>query len=79
MTKAAGVATARESQGLHARNEGVVLGDPRAAETIWASRALALGRDKPMWSSLFGCTLVAKDISVPDHAGPLSLGSSSHT
>uniref|UniRef100_A0A8C0EUB7 Promyelocytic leukemia protein n=1 Tax=Bubo bubo TaxID=30461 RepID=A0A8C0EUB7_BUBBB len=51
LTKAVRVATARDSQGLHARNEDVV-GDPRAAETIWASRALALCRDKPVWSSL---------------------------
>ncbi|KAM6388111.1 protein PML-like [Pluvialis apricaria] len=34
-TKAVGVATAQESQRLHARNEDVVLGDPRAAETFW--------------------------------------------
>lgn len=79
MTKVVGVVTAQDSQGLHARNEDVVLGDPRAAETIWASRALALGRNKPVWSSLFGCTPVAKDISIPHHAGPLSLGSSLHT
>lgn len=69
------MATARESQGLHARNEDVVLGDPRAAETVWASRALALSRDKPLWSSLFSCALVAKDVSIPDHAGLPSLAS----
>uniref|UniRef100_A0A8C0EQQ6 Uncharacterized protein n=1 Tax=Bubo bubo TaxID=30461 RepID=A0A8C0EQQ6_BUBBB len=59
------VATARDSQGLHARNEDVV-GDPRAAETIWASRALALCRDKPVWSSLSFAIREQPNISIPD-------------
>lgn len=52
MTEAVGVATAQENQGLHATNKDVVLGDPRAAETIWASGALPLGRNKPVWVKL---------------------------
>jgi len=79
LTEVVAVATTQESQGLHARNENVVLGDPAAAETTWASRALALGRDKPVPSSLVSCALVAKDISIPDHAGLLSWGSSLNT
>uniref|UniRef100_A0A663MDL5 Promyelocytic leukemia n=1 Tax=Athene cunicularia TaxID=194338 RepID=A0A663MDL5_ATHCN len=50
-----------------------MVGDPRAAETIWASRALVLCRDKPMWSSLSFAIGEQPNISIPGNAGLLSL------
>uniref|UniRef100_A0A8D0KRM3 Uncharacterized protein n=1 Tax=Strix occidentalis caurina TaxID=311401 RepID=A0A8D0KRM3_STROC len=49
-----------------------VTGHP-AAETIWASRALTLCRDKPVWSSLSFAIREQPNISIPDNTGLLSL------